>query len=97
MNALDKFKQQMREHLGITPVNIKQEGDKVIYSRQCSVTKDVYIVKITVEQFDMYNVVGMPAHDVFEDKSLDDIEFIISGTTPAEFKLLKDEADNANE
>ena len=86
MNSLDKFKQQMRETLGITPVNIKQEGDKVFYSKQCNITKKEYVVEISVEQFDMYNVVGMLAQEVFTDKSPDEIEFIISGTTPAEWK-----------
>ena len=88
MNALDKFKQQFKESAGIKPVDIKQVNDTVVFSKECSVLKTEYAVVISLEEFNRINTNNEHTNQVLKHRHIDEIEFIISGTTPAEWNKL---------
>jgi hypothetical protein len=88
MNALKRFKEQLREMAGISAVSIKKADDHVSYSKECSVTGDLYCVIISREEYDDITLNGKLTQDVLAHRSLDEIEFIISGTTPKEWEQL---------
>lgn len=88
MNTLDKFKQQFREMAGIPAVSIKQVNDTIVYSKECSVTKEEYFVIISRKEYDDITLNGKLTQDVLAHRSPEEREFIISGTTPREWENL---------
>jgi len=63
-------------------------------SRKSPITGKTYVkdMDITIEQYEDWKN-GMLAQLAFPDLNADDREFIITGITPEEFRMLEDEED----
>lgn len=65
---------------------------KVKIGRKCSITKEDYIVEVDKDSWEKYKS-GGSVKNVFPYLSADEREFLISGTTPAEWNAWFGEED----
>ena len=70
---------------------IEQVEGNVTLSRICSVSNEEYKVTITKKEYEALKARTENIQDVFPNMSPDDREFLISGTTPAEWDRLMSE------
>lgn len=89
MNLLDQF----RKDAGIIMPTVTVDENTVTYTKECKIIKAPYVVVITrLEQRRMND--GELTQNVLTHKTPDEREFIISGTTPAEWNdMFKEEEE----
>ncbi len=67
--------------------NTVLQGDTVIITKECTVTKETYTIRISLEDYNTWRN-GALIMEVFPQLSADQREFIITGYTPAEWDNL---------
>jgi hypothetical protein len=65
----------------------EDDGINVRISGKCTVTGETYAVEVTAAQWDIWKG-GVMIQDAMPNLSADQREFLISGSTPAEFQKL---------
>lgn len=66
---------------------VEESGDTVVFSKKCDVTHEDYSVTVGRVAFEVWRR-GRLAQIAFPELDADQREFIISGTTPAEWEKL---------
>jgi len=92
MNALERFKKEMRELAGVTPYEISMDpyGFTTTLSKVCPVTKEMYTVEIDTPEWLLYKS-GVAIQEAIPDLTPQQAEFVISHYTPAEYDQLMDD------
>lgn len=92
MNELEKFKKRMREELGIAESKVS-----IHIAKKCSVTEEIYDVLVDINAYSNY-LNGAMAMECFPELTVEQTEFVISGTTPAEWnKIFKKDEESTKE
>ncbi len=85
MNKLEKFQNTLRTAAGIIRVKTTFVGNNITYAKKCAISKEIYSVTINIFDYNRIEA-GEYIQNVLPLLSADQREFIISGTTPAEWK-----------
>ena len=87
MNKLKEFQAELKAMCGNDQV-IQNKDGQVTYSKICNVTDELYQVTITAEQYLHIDLHNLKVQDECPELDANQREFIISGTTPAEWEDL---------
>ena len=94
---LEEFKAELKAMCGNEQV-IELTEDGQTYSKVCTVTDELYQVTITAEQYLRIHLHNLKVQDECPELDANQREFIISGTTPAEWEdMFKDESEQARQ
>ena len=83
MNPLEEFKEKFRQAAGIIMPDVVVEGAKVHYKKLCPITKEDYILTITLEEYNRIQR-GEHVQNVLPHLTPLERDVIITGFTPAE-------------
>lgn len=78
----------------MTKVKTTLHGGKVYYTKECGVTNEEYSVSIPLVAYMTWRHGKELIQTVFPEMSQEDREFLISGTTPAEWEKMWEEKES---
>ena len=78
----------------MTKVKTTLHGGKVYFTKECNVTKEEYSVSIPLLAYMTWRQEKKLIQTVFPEMSQEDREFLISGTTPAEWEKMWEEKES---
>ena len=93
MTELDKFKNKFKNILGIVSPYISTKDGNTVHTKVCGITKKPYVVSITTEEYLRWKG-GEHIQNVCPSLTLNQREFLISGTTPNEWDDMYKEETN---
>ena len=86
MNQLKKFMAELQKFTGIILPVWKKEDGKMSYSKKCTISGMEYKVVVTKEVYDKILARVEDMQYILPGASPEEREFLISGTTPAEWE-----------